>query len=197
MFWMSNGSSLSIDGETTPSKNEYCTLTVSEGYKHNYCILLYKNRGSNRLIIYLALTSNNAKNIELFDSTYKTVREAKHGALLMIDKLEETNLSSKIEEWKKEHIMPVFNSDFEIVGDIYTSMWNRINNPELEYYNDNPVNELSGIYYTLVDKDRYYVENIGSICSSTTGGNNPEILEKMLNKLGDRYARFKNINFKS
>ena len=61
MFWMSNGSSLRIDGETTPSKNEYCTLTISEGYKHNYCILLYL--GILTIVEYSKIFHDNVKNI--------------------------------------------------------------------------------------------------------------------------------------
>lgn len=195
MLWTNSAVSLSLDGETIPSKDESCFISIKDGHTNNYYFCLRKEKGNNQLKVWLALTANNAKNILLYDDTYKTVKEAKYNAKELLIKLDSLDFSKDINTWKKEHITPVFNESFEIVGDIYTSIPTILNHREFDYFNKNPIPNISGKFYvpelSWNGNLFYYIETIKHDFYSAKSDNKTEIIEKLLNKMPKgKYKRF-------
>ena len=188
---------LGIDGEYTPSKSIFCHLNKDmNGTEHNYNIEIYPSINSGyRLSVYLAMTASNAHDILTYSEKYDKRKEAEIDAVRVVLELEQCNLSEEINEWKKCNVSPVFNSEIEHVGDVYTS-FNVLkkDRKSFDYYNSNPIESLYGKFYTLEKFDNkpcYSVINSNYDSTSCRSGKDQELLDKMLSKLNKKkYERF-------
>lgn len=174
--------------------NKFICYLNSElnGTTHNYNIEIYKsNFGNYGLAIYLALTKHDAKDILVYRGNYDTFYETEKDAINIILELEHSNLNEEIKEWKYYNVKPVFNENFELIGDIYSDFSTLKEDKSYDYYNDNPIKSFYGKFYTL-DNGEYNVINSSLNKVSVKSYRDKRVLNKMLNKIKNnkKYERF-------
>ena len=164
-----------------------------DGTFHNYYVQVHPSlKGDFNLSVYLSMTSPDSKNILVHTSKHTTRAEAERAACTVLNKLERSDLSEYIEEWKSCSISPVFDERYNYVGDAYASLQTIESNAKsFDYYNTNPVNKLYGKFYVLKDKNCCKEETVTLGTHTTKACDKPELIKKLLSKLDkNKYARF-------
>lgn len=195
-----------MEKSINPHFNSFTTMDITgETYATNGCYSNYyikpysfycEIRGERpcyHWYIYLSLTGEGSRDIELMSGQCPSLRGAKDNFKEFLEE-EKHDYTTLIEDWKVSHGSPAFDKDLNYVGTFYASRQTvKHNKDRWDYYNEDPVTKpfkyiLEYSYYSGLVYFDYTWTTYGYTCTS---GKDKEIINKMLENIErTRFERF-------